>query len=211
MTETSNPTRQPRSRRRTARCRPAIPRAPRASSAMLARNPGLAACPERPHLRAVAREDVERQIDAIERAIVVAAVLQVVDDLQCGAQRVRGRPGRGALPMHIEHKTSDWHGRKLAVGHQLIPVRVAPLRGVEAEGLEQIQRVPIVHIALGERTPQGRRPGLAGAAGEVFLELIEPRDFLFRGQRRVVGDIVGGADKIVEGQNGAAMLGADQP
>ena len=43
------------------------------------------------------------------------------------------------------------------------------------------------------------------------LQPVEQRELLVRRKRRVVGDVVGGAHEIVEGQNDAAMARMDQP
>ena len=50
---------------------------------------------------AACRQRVERHIDAIEIAVIVAAILQVIDDLQRGAQRVVGGPGGALLAVHV--------------------------------------------------------------------------------------------------------------
>jgi len=49
------------------------------------------------HRRARFLQHVERQVDAVEDLVVLAAILQVVVDLQRRAERVVGGPGRGAL------------------------------------------------------------------------------------------------------------------
>ena len=66
-------------------------------------------------------ERVERNINAIEVAVVLLAVLQVVDDLQNGAHVIRRRPNRAALAMHVEHETTDRHGRIAAIVDQIVP------------------------------------------------------------------------------------------
>jgi hypothetical protein len=90
---------------------------------------------------AMPRQQVERQIDAVEIAVIGAAVLHMIDDLQRGAKRVVGGPGRARLAMHVEHEAADRHGRIAAVVHQLVEVAVAQLADVHAEGVEQILRV----------------------------------------------------------------------
>ena len=54
---------------------------------------GLAPC-QRLDADAVSGKLIERDVDAVERPIVVGAVLQMVDDLQCRAQGIRRRPSR---------------------------------------------------------------------------------------------------------------------
>ena len=77
---------------------------------------------------------VERQVDAVEVAKILTAVLQVVDDLQGGADGIRRRPGALArLAVHVEHEAADRHCRQRAVVDQFRPVRVAVLSHVDAQ------------------------------------------------------------------------------
>ena len=157
-------------------------------------------------------EDVRRQIDAIEIAIILAAILQVVDDLQRCADRIGSRPGRRALAMHVEDEAPHRHRRKGAVRDQIVPVRVAPLDRVEPKSLEQVLRVPRPETAFGPaRAAELRLAGSSPPVGEQGrLHPIQTGDFFLRGQIRVVGDVVGGADKIVERQNDRAVCGANK-
>ena len=68
---------------------------------------------------------VLRDVDAVEVAIVFAAVLDVIDDLQRRAQGVRRGPGGLALAVHVEHEAADRHRRVGAIVNELVPVRVA--------------------------------------------------------------------------------------
>src|SRR4029078_9895620 len=54
---------------------------------------------------------IERNVDAIELAVILAAILQVIDDLQRRAEGIIGRPGNPALPVHVEHEASNPHRR----------------------------------------------------------------------------------------------------
>jgi hypothetical protein len=83
-------------------------------------------------------EGIERDIDAIEIAIILGAILQVIDDLQGGAERVVGRPGGAAFAMDVEHEAADRHGGIGAVADQVVPVAVAQLGYVHAERGEQV-------------------------------------------------------------------------
>jgi hypothetical protein len=47
-------------------------------------------------------QGVARQVDAIDLAKILAAILQVIVDLQRRAERVIGRPGRGGFAMNVE-------------------------------------------------------------------------------------------------------------
>ena len=82
-----------------------------ASSCRQRSSAGEAAARRAPRRRAGRRERIERNIDAVEIAVVLAAILQVIDDLQRRAERVvgaarwrgsrhahRARSGRPASP-----------------------------------------------------------------------------------------------------------------
>ena len=104
--------------------------------------------------RARRRERIERNVDAIELAEILAAILQVIVDLQRGAQRVVRRPGGAALAVHIEHEAPDRHRRVAAIVNEIVPVLVAQLGHVHAERDEQVLRVARRQAALGERVAQ---------------------------------------------------------
>ena len=103
-------------------------------------------------------ERVERNIDAVEIAIIrrrsPAKWLMICSAAQ---MRVGGGPGAAALAVHVEHETADRHRRIGAVAHEIVPVAVAQLGGVEAERLEQILRMLRRHAALGQRATQRDR------------------------------------------------------
>src|SRR5207248_2929784 len=82
----------------------------------------------------------ERQIDTVEGAVIRGAVLQVIEHLQGGAQRVRSRPGVAALAMQVEQLTANRCRRIAAILHQLFPIAVAQLRGVEPDGASTLVR-----------------------------------------------------------------------
>ena len=107
----------------------------------------------------VAGQDIQRQVDPVEIAIIRAAVLEVVDDLQRRADRIGSRPCRRALPVHVEDEASNRHRRKGAVRHQIIPIRVAPLDRIEPKSLQEVLGVPRRKPALTQRAPQSRRFG----------------------------------------------------
>ena len=168
---------------------------------------------ERLDAGACRRECVERDIDAIEVAKILAAVLQVVDDLQRRAQRVVRRPGGPALAVHVEHEAPDRHGRVAAVVDQVVPVarsaawsrpcgtrssRSCAWRGGSA--------------ALGERARSRTASGIVVAAAEqVRFQPVEQRELLVGRERRMIGDVVGDAHEFVEGQDDAAMARVDEP
>ena len=61
-------------------------------------------------------------------------------------------------------------------------------------------------IALGERLAQPHRDQILGIGAEqAAFEAIEQRELLLRLQHRMIGNVVGGADEIVERQDRAAM------
>ena len=92
----------------------------------------------------------------------------------------------------------------------LVPVLVAQLGHVHPERDEHVERVARRHAAFGQRVPQADGLGLGIAPAEQFrLEQVEISELLVRRQRRVVGDVVGGADEIVD-TPGSARDDADE-
>ena len=117
---------------------------------------------------------IARQVDAVEIAKILAAILQMVVDLQAGAQRVGCRPGRRALAVHVEHEAADRHRRVAAIVNDVVPVLVAQLGHVHPERDQHVERVARRHPALGQRVAQADRFRLAVALAEQFrLEQVE--------------------------------------
>ena len=152
---------------------------------------------ERLDAKAASGEGVERDIDAVEIAVVRRAVLNVVDDLQRRADGVGRGPSAAALAVHVEHETPDRHRGVGAVAHEVVPVAVAQLGGVEPKGLEQILRMLRRHVALGKRAAQRDRLRIAVAgAKQILLQAVQQTDLLLRRKRGVVGDVVGASARI---------------
>ena len=124
-------------------------------------------------------ERIERDIDPVERPVILHAILQVIDDLQHRADIVGRGPGRAALAMHVEHEAADRHRRIAAIVDQLVPVRVAVLGDVLAERLEQVLRVLRRQVALGQRRTQ-RDAGrvVVVAAEQARLQAVEMRELV---------------------------------
>ncbi len=168
-------------------------------------------CGQRRHIRSMPRHCILRDIDAVEIAIIFAAILRVIDDLQSRAKRVVRGPCRFALAMHVENVTADRRGRIRAIMHQLVEIGVARLRRVHAERIEQIERVARRQFARGEHGAQrlGDLDPVVLAEQRRF-ETVEPRDLLIRRQIRAVGYIVSSAHEIIESKHGRPMLARDQ-
>ena len=136
----------------------------------------------------------------------------MVVDLQAGAERIRRRPGRNILAMDVEHEAADRHRRVAAIVDHVVPVLVAQLGHVHAECNQHVERVARWHRALGKRAAQIDRFLLGIAPAEQFLlEQVEIAQLLLRRQVCVVGDVVGGADEVVEGQNQRAVTRMNDP
>ena len=87
------------------------------------------------------RKIVEWNVDPVEIAIIVPAVLQMIDDLQRRAERVRGGVAGVRFAVEIEQEAPDRVGRIETIAEQVLPIVVAILDGVLLEGLEQVARM----------------------------------------------------------------------
>ena len=132
----------------------------------------------------------------------------------CNAAHSASLAGQVArdFAMHVEHEAADRHRRKPAIVDQLVPVGIAQLGRVLAEGLHQVLRVlrrqpaPTQHVAQLDAFRL-----VVVLAEEARLERIETRELFVGGKPRVVGDVVGGAHEIVEGKDRRPVPAADQP
>ena len=86
-------------------------------------------------------KNLQRQVDAIELSVVVGAILQMVDHLQRGAQRVGRRPKGMRFAVDIENEPPHRHRRQPAIVDELRHVGVAPLGHVLTERAEEIESV----------------------------------------------------------------------
>ena len=162
--------------------------------------------------RAGGGERVARQVDAVEVAKILGAVLQMVVDLQAGAQRVGGGPGRGALAVNVEHEAADRHRRVAAIVDHVVPVLVTQLGDVHPERDQHVERVARRHRARGERVAQADRLLLGVALAEQLrFEQVEQPKLFVRRQRRVIGDVVGRPDEIVEAENQRPVTRMNDP
>src|SRR5262249_14052959 len=101
--------------------------------------------------------DIKWQVDAVELAIILGAVLKVIDRLQGRTKRVGISPGRSVLAMHIEDETPHRHRRVAAIVHELIPIRVAAPGHVLPEGGEEVERMGRCKARLRQNSPQRQR------------------------------------------------------
>ena len=157
-------------------------------------------------------QPIEGNVHAVELAVVLGAVLKMVDHLQRIAQRVVERPQRRRFAMQVEDEPADRRRRIAAVVHQLSPIRIASLGDVAAEGFQEIERVA---VGQAPRLQSYAQPFAFGAgaclAAQARLQAFELGQLpLWRGGL-VVGDIVGRAREAVEGEDGRPQLGAHQP
>ena len=153
---------------------------------------------------------IARQVDAVEIFVILGAVLQMVVDLQARAQRVRRGPGRGALAVDVEHEAPDRHRRIAAIMNDVVPILVTQLGDVHPERDQHVERMARRHRALGQRAAQIDRFLLRVAlAQQLRFEQVEIAKLFVRAERRVVGDVVGGPDEIVE-RSGSAPGDADE-
>ena len=144
------------------------------------RSPGLAAgAVSAATVQPAGREIVKRQIDAVEIAVVVGAVLQVVQHLQRGAQRVRSRPGVAALAVQVEQLAADRRGRIAAILHQIVPVAVAQLDRILAKRVQHVMA-----MLRGDAGLPRRLARIAAAAGEFVIRGAPSSTAAMRSSRR---------------------------
>ena len=164
------------------------------------------------HPRPGGVQQVGGQVAAVQRGQVLGAVLQVVQHLQRGAQRVGRRVGGRVLAVQVQHMAADRHGGQAAVVQQLRPGGVAALRGVLAEGGQQVQRVLRGDAGFGQAGAQAEGAGrsAAGLPEQHRPHPVQPAQLVVRGQHGAVGDVVGVAGEGVEGVDVRAQRRADQ-
>ena len=165
-----------------------------------------------PDPRAMSGDGVGGQVDAVDLAEVLAAVLEVVDHLQRGAQRVVGGPGRGAvLAVDVEHVAPDRHRRDAAVVDQHVPIGIAVDRDVARESIEEVVRVDRIEAVRGHDFAQRQRLGRAErVAVEPLAHPAKQAEFLLGRGGGVIGDVVGGAGEAVERHDRGAVRGLEQ-
>ncbi len=113
--------------------------------------------------------------------------------------------------MHVEDEAADRHGRERAVIHELGPVGVAALPGIEPERLQKVEGVTRRQAARRQNPPQRLRLGIGGAApGQGRLQAVQEDELVVCRQSGVIGDVVGGADEAVEGEDRLAMARAHE-
>ena len=112
--------------------------------------------------------------------------------------------------MDVEHETADRHGRIAAIMDDVVPVLVAQLGDVHPERDQHVERMARRHRALGKSAAQADRLRLGVALAQQFrLEEVEIAQLLVRAKRRVIGDVVGRPDEIIE-CSGSAPGDADE-
>ena len=157
-------------------------------------------------------EGIERDIDPVEVAIILPAILQMIDHLQRRAEGVRGGPGRPRLAMDVEDEAADRHGREGAIIHEVVPIGIAMLGHVEAEGAQQIERMARRQAAEHQRVAQRHAGGLAVLAPQQrALQPVDQGQLLSGRQARMIGHVIGGAHEAVEGEDDRPVMRGDQP
>ncbi len=155
------PVAQHRRERARFRQQPLAPRGKVADHAEQRRRRPVA--PENVDIEAGGVQHVVGDIHPAHVAEVLPAILQVIDDLQRGAERIRRRPDGAVLAVDVADEAPDRHRRFFAIGDQVGIGRRARGRHVAGEGGEQVGRVGRIEAAGGEDFAQrcGRDIGLA--------------------------------------------------
>ena len=125
---------------------------------------------------------------------------------------IRRNPGGRTLTVHVEYESSDRHRRVPAIVDHFIPSLISKLGHVHAKCDQDVEGMARRHRALGQRAAQVDRLGLAVAAAlEFSFEQIEKDQFLAFTESCMVGDVIGGSYKIVEGENQGPVARANDP
>ena len=158
------------------------------------------------------RKRIERNVDAIERAKILPAILQMIVDLQRRAQRIVRGPRDAAFAMHIEHETPDRHGRVGTIIHEIIPVAIAQLGHIHPERRQEVLGVTWRQLALAQRRPQCHAfaNGVV-LAEEARFEPVEEVELLLGFQRGMIRHVVRGAHEFVEREDDAAVARMNEP
>jgi hypothetical protein len=152
--------------------------------------PPLAADPVQPRLG---------QIDPAQPAPVRQEVLEVVEELQGRAKRVGGCAGGLTLTVQAKEEAADRVGRPPAIGQQLVPVGVALLDHVLAEGGQEMPRLGEAGAVQAADPGQGLRRGLDRIGREECgLQRVEAAQLLGRREVGRIGDVVRGPHEAVE-------------
>ena len=114
--------------------------------------------------------------------------------------------------MDVEHEPADRHRRIAAIVDHFVPVFITKLGDIHPERGQNIERVARRHRTLRQRAAQLDGFGLAVAPAQQFgFEQIEIVELFARTERRVIGDIVGGPDEIVEAQDQRPVTRMNDP
>jgi hypothetical protein len=157
---------------------------------------------EEGRLAAGAVQPGEGKVDPADPLAVGLEVLEVVEDLEGGAERVGGRVRLGPLAVQAEQEAADGIGGAGAVMEKLGPIGVAGHRRVLPESVEHQARLREPGAVLGRggvqrgRCRHGRVPG-----EERPLHRVETRQLLLRRKVGRIGDVVRRAHEAVEGQH----------
>jgi len=165
------------------------------------------------HRSAMRRERVLGQIDPVEVAVVLAAVLQVIDDLQRGAERVIRRPDpAGILAVNVADEAPDGHRRIAAIVDEIVPVPIAQLGHVALERRNQVARMLRIEAARAACVAQAARDRRIrfGLSDQRAVERVQEIELFLRAERGMIGNIVGGANEIIKGEDRRAMARRDQ-
>jgi hypothetical protein len=152
------------------------------------------------------------QIDPVEQAIVIGAILQMVEHLQRRTERVGGGPCLAALTVKIEQLPSDRRSRVATIRHQIVPAVVAQLHRILAKRAQHVVAVPRGHPRLDQASTHclSGRGIFTRRTIEDGGHAIEAANLFIGSQRRVIGDIVGVSGKPVKGVHVRPQVAADQ-
>ncbi len=146
-------------------------------------------------------QPVERQVDPVHLQVVIPAVLQVVDDLQGIAKRIRQAVVLPVFAVEIKQVPSHRRGGEPTVLQQFTNIPTAVQPGVTTEGGQQVAPVPVGDArrvkAATQPVPHPKFRQIA-AIDQRIVQCVEPKQLLGGGEFRCIGDVVGGAREGIE-------------
>ena len=150
---------------------------------------------------------LEGNVDSPQALLILAAILQVVEDLQGGAKRVRRRLRRRAFPMKLQQVAPDRIGGEAAIRDKVRPVVVARLDRILPEGAQNLAGLgnagPVLPVGVMKPCSLADLP-ITGH--ERQFERLEAGQLFGGPEIGVIGNVVGHAHVGIKGEHRFPMV-----